>query len=86
MERDLDEMAQAVENYDDFARFVAALTEDLERDPRSWENRTLDAFLDALGRFSGSIESWARNNNVSLGERPTWSLIAEMMLIAKEYE
>jgi hypothetical protein len=83
---ELDDLAAAVGGHEDLAAFVRALESDLVANPQHWENRTLDDFLNALWRFVGSLESWARNNNEPVPVELTWRLVAEMLLVAREYE
>lgn len=83
----LDDLAEGVTDHATLSTFVEALAENLERHPDEWGNRELPQFLDALSRFVGSMDSWARNNHVQLPEDPRWwSLVAELLLIAREYE
>lgn len=84
--QDLDALVETVETHEDLAGFVFALGANLDRDRETWENRTLESYLDALQRFTGSLDSWARNNGQPVPVQPTWQLMARLLLIARTYE
>ncbi|MET8833529.1 hypothetical protein ABZV78_06395 [Micromonospora sp. NPDC004540] len=84
--QDLDALVETVETHEDLTGFVFALEANLHHDPEAWENRTLESYLDALQRFTTSLDSWARNNAQALPVQPTWHLIARLLLIARTYE
>ncbi|WP_350937926.1 DUF7660 family protein [Micromonospora mangrovi] len=86
MEQDLDALAARVVDHLDFADFVDTLAADSADHPENWENRSLETFLGAWGEFSRSAESWARNNGEEFPLKLTWRFLAEMLLIAREYE
>ncbi|MCO1596908.1 hypothetical protein M8C17_17275 [Micromonospora sp. RHAY321] len=86
MEHDLDALAAGVADHVDFAHFAYALAADVADHPENWENRNLETFLEAWGDFSRSIESWARNNGEEVPITLSWRLLAEMLLVAREYE
>jgi hypothetical protein len=84
---ELDNKLEQVVDHATLGEFIRILSEDLIANQAGWENRTLDSYLERLAAFVGAMKSWARNNNLSLPDRPeTWRLFGEMLLIAKEYE
>jgi hypothetical protein len=69
------------------AAFVDALAADLEANPAGWENTTLAAFLDALGRYLDDLPGWCRNNAPGLDpEVAQWRLMAVALSGASVYE
>src|SRR5262249_23187353 len=83
--QDLDALVETVETQEDLAGFVFALEANLGHDPGAWENRTLESYLDALQRFTTSLDSWARNTRKPVPVQPTWKLMAQLLLIARTY-
>jgi hypothetical protein len=65
---------------------IVAVRQDLRDHPNSWENPTLDRFLDALAASLAGIESGYRNRGEALPEQPTWRLVAELLVTASGYE
>ncbi|WP_346534514.1 hypothetical protein [Micromonospora sp. DPT] len=84
--QDLDALVETVETHEDLTGFMFALAANLDNDPEAWENRTLESYLDALQRFTKSLNSWARNNGQAVPVQPTWQLMARLLLIARTYE
>ena len=84
---ELDNKLESVNDYKTLSAFISALSDDLTTNAASWENRTLQAYLERLSAFTGSMGSWARNNDVQLPDQAEfWRLFGEMLLIAREYE
>lgn len=52
---------------------------DLKDNPDSWENPTLERYLDAMGR-------WVEDSGKKLDQPPSWDLIVAMLEAAKIYE
>jgi hypothetical protein len=70
----------------DLADLVAALADDLARNPEAWENPTLPRFLDALSVWLRDQE----HSHVARGEPPldppTWRSLGAALLAARIYE
>ncbi|WP_420851969.1 DUF7660 family protein [Paenibacillus allorhizoplanae] len=45
----------------------------------SWENQTLESFLEAMA-------AWLNDSNDANSKTPTWSLLATSLLAGKAYE
>lgn len=58
---------------------VRDLLVDLKENPESWENPTLDRYLEALG-------AWLEAAGKKQDQSPTWDLIVDMLEAAKIYE
>jgi hypothetical protein len=71
----------------DLANFVNDLAIRLKRDPASWENTTLPAFLDALERYLHDLPGWCQNNEPGIDpEIAEWRLMAVALAGAAVYE
>ena len=63
---------------DDAIKTMLALRENFAENPVSWENPTLDMYLDAMA-------SWL-STNTECDEPPSWELFCLMLEAAKIYE
>ncbi|MBA2939049.1 hypothetical protein HZF08_12080 [Paenibacillus sp. CGMCC 1.16610] len=63
---------------EDFITFLNTLRHDLTENAASWENQTLESFLEAM-------EAWLNDSN-SVSNTPTWSTFATSLLAGKAYE
>lgn len=70
----------------DFVAFLGALRDDLRAYPQSWENGTLPDYLDVLAVVTESLEQRFTNLGETLPEQPTWRLVADILLTARNYE
>ncbi len=55
------------------------LIEDLANNPDTWENPTLDRFLEAM-------RAWLKDSPMADRATPSWSLISDMLEAARIYE
>ncbi|GAA2713191.1 DUF7660 family protein [Actinoplanes palleronii] len=76
----------AVDSYADVARIVEQMRGDLRAHPDTWENPTLDRFLDALAASLEALEPLHTNRGEALPAQPTWKLLAEVLVMATGYE
>ena len=63
----------------DVCEMIEKLSNDLRENPESWENPTLERYLEAMGAW---LEAWDRKHH----PEPSWELIKEMLEAAKIYE
>jgi hypothetical protein len=64
---------------EDAVSAIRKLVADLEHDPGSWENPTLDRYLDARAAW---LEGYGNKHNPT----PSWDFIIEMLGAARIYE
>lgn len=67
-----------VSTKEDLITFLNTLRHDLIENTASWENQTLESFLEAM-------EAWLSDSN-SASSTPTWSIFATSLLAGKAYE
>ena len=75
----LPELVRRVDSRESFLAFVAALHADLRSDAASWENPSLDRYLEAL-------HSWTEDMGERLPQSPSWRILADILYAAKIYE
>jgi hypothetical protein len=63
----------------DALKAIDELLADLKNDPDSWENPTLDRYLDAM-------HAWLKDSAKTKDEPPSWELIINMLKAARVYE
>lgn len=78
--------AASVTSYEDLAELIRKLELDLSENVDKWENQNLEFYLNAMGRWVGSIRQLYRNRGEELPEQPTWEFIGKMLLVARDYE
>lgn len=83
---ELHEQVMTIHTRDDLVRFLERLADDLRENSDAWENPTLDRFLDALARWTSSMENVYRNTGRPVPQEPSWRTFGEMMLAARIYE
>jgi len=66
-------------NLEDVVTAIEALLADLKKNPETWENPSLEAFLEAMAAW---VEDWGRKHNPP----PSWEFIIQMLTAAKIYE
>jgi hypothetical protein len=58
---------------------IEKLCRDLAQNPDSWENPTLERYLEAMGR-------WLEDSSKKNPQPPSWEFIIQMLEAAKIYE
>ena len=69
-----------------FSSFVRDLSRDYKNNPKSWENRDLGTFLEALAAWTDDMEGYYLNQKRPIPESPDWQTVADMLQAAKVYE
>jgi hypothetical protein len=60
----------------DLVKFICLLRDDLKADPSSWENDTLDSFLDAMASWVEGMNQLYKNLGMEFSEDQPWNLFA----------
>ncbi len=63
----------------DVVEALDGLLRDLQADPGSWENPTLERYLEAMGR-------WVADMGQKRDDPPSWEYIIDMLEAARIYE
>ena len=70
-----------------FISFIKLLRVDLLNNPERWENKNLDDFLEAIGRYTEGVQSYYNNTNQSINaDDPNWKTFADIFMGASIYE
>lgn len=78
---------QSISNRDDFVSFVELLSENSRRRKREWNNTKMESYLSGLAGFARDMDGYYQRIGVPMDvERPTWRMIADMLLAARVYE
>ncbi len=70
----------------EFVSFVYDLSQSYKSDPKSWENKDLGTFLEALAAWTDDMEGYYINHKQPVPTQPDWQTIADMLQAAKVYE
>jgi hypothetical protein len=57
----LDALVETIETRQDLVHFIEALVRDLETNQQEWENPELECYLDALERWTESMDGYFHN-------------------------
>jgi len=80
---DMFDLADKIENKQEFEFFLKAFSNDFKSRKEEWENPNLERFLDAMERFLHDSNEQSINN---INFTPSWSLFAKIMIAASTYE
>lgn len=80
------EKVHSIESREDLSAFITCLLHDLEQNGESWENATLDSYLEALAAWIADMDGYYLNKREAIPAQPTWKAIGEMLMAAKMYE
>ena len=82
----LAEYNHSIRSREDFVAFVRALSADLYDNPETWENGSLERFLEALAACAEDTDSSKFKHGKPAPQRPDWKVVGDMLMAAKEYE
>jgi hypothetical protein len=75
-----------VRDWTDVAAVVQAMLANLDANPHTWENDTLERFLEAFAALIGSADQLMVNRDEQPPVTPTWALFTELLVGASGYE
>lgn len=82
----LAEHINSIRSREDFVGFAKALGKDLHDNPESWENATLERFLEAVGAWVEDMDGYYINQGKPVPLQPDWKVIGDILMAAKMYE
>jgi hypothetical protein len=83
---EISDLAQRVDSPAALAGFVRALLNDLEQGGDSWENATLQRYLEALSRWVEDMDGYYLGRGEPVPEQPSWRTLADILMAATMYE
>jgi hypothetical protein len=81
-------VSEKIKTKEDFVSFVELLLEDLKNNLQTWENNSLDFYLDAVGRWVDDMEGYYEYigiNDIDY-DKINWRIFADVLLAARHYE
>lgn len=75
-----------ISNKEDLSRFIGELIKDLKNNTETWENLSLENYLEAMQSWLEDMEGWEENFNIDTSKINTWELIGTILLASKMYE
>ncbi|MEQ1734151.1 MAG: hypothetical protein ABL940_10780 [Bacteroidia bacterium] len=84
---DIYDFIEKIETKKDFDIFLEMLLNNLRNNETDWENNNLENYVDGIYGFTGSLNGYYmhRNENINL-EKPTWKMIATILVAARNHE
>ena len=82
----LAEHNNSIGSRDDFVALVKAMSKDLRENPSTWENASLESFLEALGAWVEDMDGYYINQGKPVPTQPDWKVAADMLMAARTYE
>ena len=80
------ELVAHVDSKAALVELVHTLAEDLAANRESWENPTLESYLEALAGWLEDSDGYYRNLQRPMPSKPSWEDVATMLVAATMYE
>ena len=80
------EQTSSIRSRGEFLSFLTALRNDLSANPESWQNVTLESFLEALQAWVNDMDGYYTNIGKPVPQVPDWQVVAEMLMASRVYE
>ncbi|HEX3628605.1 MAG TPA: hypothetical protein VH280_24615 [Verrucomicrobiae bacterium] len=72
-----------IRSREDFVAFARALSADLRDNPETWQNGSLERFLEALAACAENVVGECPK---PVPQKPEWKVLADMLMAAKVFE
>ena len=82
----LDERAERLSSREELVAFLQELYLDYRENGASWENATLESFLEALAAWAKVLDRYYANRGERVEDQSPWRVIADVLLAARIYE
>jgi hypothetical protein len=82
----LTEHNNSIRSREDLAGFVRELNRDLHDNPASWENASLERFLEAISAWVEDMDGYYLNQGKPVPQQPDWKVVGDILMAAKMYE
>lgn len=84
--KNLDETIQDVKEKKDFLEFMDLLLEDFKNNSKTWENKSIESYLEAIQSWTEDMDGYYLNNNIPIPNNINWKVFCQILLAAKMYE
>ncbi len=71
---------------EEFIMFLTSLLQDYRQNGATWENRTLEDFLDAMLAWTTDSDGYYANIDAEPSSEPDWQRFADILRAATVYE
>ncbi len=75
-----------IKSKSDFLNFLQLYIKDFKENKDSWENKTIDTFLEGMESWVEDMEGYYINMNMSVPENIDWKTFADILYASKMYE
>ena len=75
-----------VKTKEDFIFFLEKMMQDLKENPKTWENNSLDTFLDAMKSWVEDMDNYYINVEQPIPKNVSWKVFSEILMASKIYE
>ena len=82
----LAEQNNSIRSREDFVAFVKALSKDLQENPATWENASLERFLDSIAAWVEDMDGYYLSRQKPVPDQPDWKVVGDILMAAKMYE
>lgn len=79
-------LPEKIKNKDDFINFVRELSKDFKNNSESWENKSVDEFLESLAAWVEDMDGYYLNKEEAEPSDVDWTVFAVILTGAKIYE
>ncbi len=77
---------KTIQTKKDFVNFLRALKNDYVENLSSWENKDIEAFLEAMASWVEDMDGFYINQGLPVPEKPNWKVFADILMGGKLYE
>ena len=82
----VEQMVENVRSKEDFINFIQELSNDFKSNIKSWENRSVDNYLEAIADWVEGMDNYYINMNKPVPQNIHWKVLADIFMAAKMYE
>lgn len=76
----------AIQSREEFVTFVRNLSTDFRDNNVTWENITVERYLEALAAWANDMDGYYKNKGEVAPDDINWNFIAQLLIAAKVYE
>ena len=85
-QRNMHQEINKIKSKQDFLTFLGLYIQDFRDNIDSWENTTIDTFLEGMESWVEDMEGYYENMHLPVPENVDWKTFANILYAAKMYE
>ena len=82
----LQKKIESINTKESFIEFLNLLIVDLKQNSDTWENKTLDRYLEAMSSWIEDMNGYYQNRNEPVPSNISWKVYADILMASKIYE